>query len=100
MPILYYIISLIKTKPTITLEYILGNFHNKFKDITLSKTHLSNIIRQNNYTYKKIQIKHKPNVRYNKTIDYNEEYKKFYDKIKKYKIDDIIAIDETSISIG
>lgn len=50
-----HILALIKNKPTITLEDILGNFHKKFKDITLSKTHLSNIIRQNNYTYKKIQ---------------------------------------------
>lgn len=47
-----------KTKPTITLEDILANFHKKFKDITLSKTHLSNIIRQHNYTYKKIHVKH------------------------------------------
>ena len=95
-----HILSLIKTKPTITLDDILGNFHKKFKDITLSKTHLSNIIRQNNITYKQVQIKHKPDVRYNKPIDYEEEYKKFYDKIKKYKMDNIIAIDETSVSIG
>jgi transposase len=67
-----HILSLIKTKPTITLEDILGNFHKKFKDITLSKTHLSNIIRQNNYTYKKIQVKHIPDIRYNKPINYDE----------------------------
>lgn len=41
-----------------------------------------------------------PDIRYNKPINYDEEYNKFYDKIKKYKMNDIIAIDETGISIG
>ena len=95
-----YIISLIKEKPTITLIDILSNFHKKFNDITISKTHLSNIIKHANYTYKQIQVKHQPDTRYNKPINYDEEYKNFYDKIKKYKIDDIISIDETSVSVG
>lgn len=34
-----FIINLIKTKPFITLTDILGYFHKKFNDITLSKTH-------------------------------------------------------------
>ena len=95
-----FIINLIKTKPFITLTDILGYFHKKFNDITLSKTHLSNIIKFANLTYKKVQITHKPDLRYNKPINYEEEYKKFYSKIKKYNLDDIISIDESSISIG
>lgn len=75
-------------------------FHKKFKDITLSKTHLGNIIKYANLTYKKVQMTHKPDTRYNKPINYDEEYKKFYSKIKKYNLDDIISIDETSISVG
>jgi hypothetical protein len=43
-----FIINLIKTKPFITLTDILGYFHKKFNDITLSKTHLSNIIKFKN----------------------------------------------------
>lgn len=39
-----YIIQLIKTKPSITLTDILANFKEKFKDVSLSKTHLNNII--------------------------------------------------------
>ena len=95
-----FIIDLIKVKPFITLTDILGYFHKKFNDITLSKTHLSNIIKYANLTYKKVQITHKPDLRYNKPINYEEEYKKFYSKIKKYNLDDIISIDESSISIG
>jgi transposase len=44
-------------------------------------------------------VKHQPDTRYNKPINYDEEYKNFYNKIKKYKIDDIIANDETSVSV-
>lgn len=95
-----FIIALIKQKPLITLSDILANFHKKFDDITLSKTHLSNIIKFANITFKKVQKTHRPDTRYNKPINYDEEYKKFYSKVKKYKLDDIIAIDETSINVG
>ena len=95
-----YILQLIKSKPTITLYNILSYFHKKFKKLTISKTHLFNIIKFANITYKKIQRKHVPDTRYNKLINYDEEYKQFYNKIKKYDINDIIAIDETSIPIG
>lgn len=95
-----YIMKLINIKPTVTLSDILAHFHKKFKELTISKTHLFNIIKFANLTYKKIQIKHVPDTRYSKPIDYDDEYKKFYNKIKKYKIDDIIALDETSISVG
>jgi hypothetical protein len=95
-----YIIDLIKKKPFITLNDILGYFHKNFNDITLSKTHLSNIIKYANLTYKQVQITHRPDTRYNKPINYDEEYKKFYTKVKKFNLDDIIAIDESSINIG
>jgi len=95
-----FIIKTIKQYPTITLNDILSRFHKNFNDITLSKTHLSNIIKFANLTYKKVQITHRPDTRYHKPINYNEEYKLFYSKIKKYNLDDIISIDETSISVG
>ena len=95
-----FIIELIKRKPTITLTDILGYFHKQFINITLSKTHLSNIIKFANLSYKKIQITHKPDTRYNIPINYDEEYKKFYSKIRKYNLNNIISIDESSINVG
>lgn len=82
------------------LWQILAKFHKKFNDITLSKGHLVNIIRFANLTYKKYNRIHRPDTRYNIPINYKQEYKKFYDKIKEYSIKDIICIDETSISVG
>lgn len=90
-----YIIKLIDKKQTITLDDILSYFHKKFEDIILSRTRLGHIVKYKNFTYKKIQHTHKPDKQYNKPIDYDEEYKKFYDKIKKYKLKDIISIDKS-----
>ena len=79
-----YIKDLISKNPYITLLEILTDFHKKFTDITLSKTHLVHIIRYENLSYKKLQVKHKPITRFGKTINYNEQYKNFYSKIKKH----------------
>lgn len=49
-----YIIDLIKQKQNIMLWQILAKFNDKLKDITISKSHLDNIIRYANLTYKKI----------------------------------------------
>jgi transposase len=94
-----FILNLLTKKPDIMLWQILAKFHKKF-NITLSKGHLVNIIRYANLTYKKYNRIHRPDTRYNIPINYKQEYKKFYDKIKQYSIKDIICIDETSISVG
>ena len=95
-----FILNLLVKKPNIMLWQILAKFHKKFNDITLSKGHLVNIIRYANLTYKKYNRIHRPDTRYNIPINYKQEYKKFYDKIKEHSIKDIICIDETSISVG
>lgn len=95
-----FILNVIKLKPNITLWQILGLFHEKFKNITLSKTHLINIIKYTNLTYKKYSTIHKPDFRYNKPINHKQEYSRFYNKIKKYDVKNIICIDETSIQTG
>ena len=41
--------------------------------------------------------RHEPIKRFGKDIDINSKIKDFYDEVKKYKLDDIICIDETSI---
>jgi len=55
------------------------------------------IIHDNNITLKLTRIRHEPNKRFGKDIDINKGIKEFYDEVKKYKIEDIICIDETSI---
>ena len=43
------------------------------------------------------RIRHEPVKRFGKDIYINKSIKEFYDEVKKYKIEDIICIDETSV---
>ena len=63
----------------------------------MNKSHINRIIKDNNITLKITRIRHEPVKRFGKDIDINVNIKKFYEEIKKYKLEDIICIDETSI---
>jgi transposase len=94
-----FIKDLIKQKPEIFLWQILEQLNEKHK-IKISKSHLVNIIKYLNLTYKKFYENHNPKTRYGKEINYKESFKNFFDKIKKYKLEDLISIDETSVQVG
>ena len=49
-------------------------------------------------TLKITRIRHEPEKRFGKEININQKLKEFYDEINKHKLEDIICIDETSIS--
>lgn len=70
---------------------------NKYPNLHLNKSHIHRIIKDNNITLKITRIRHEPIKRFGKDIDINTKIKEFYSEIKKYKIEDIICIDETSI---
>ncbi len=70
---------------------------NKYPNLHLNKSHIHRIIKDNNITLKITRIRHEPIKRFGKNIDINTKIKEFYSEIKKYKIEDIICIDETSI---
>ena len=55
------------------------------------------IVKDNNVSLKITRFRHEPTKRFGKDIDINKNLKEFYKVIKKYKLDDIICIDETSI---
>lgn len=55
------------------------------------------IVNDNNITLKITRIRHEPNKHFGKDININKKIKEFYDEGKKYKMEDIIYIDETSI---
>jgi len=88
----------LRSKGTFTTEDLLVKFKEKFKDIELSRRHISNIIKDNNNSLKLTRFRHEPEKRFGKEININEKLKEFYKEIKKYKLEDIICIDETSIN--
>mgnify|MGYP001496884310 CR=1 FL=1 len=93
-----FILDEIKKDKTITTEDLLIKFKEKFKDIELTRRHISNIIRDNNNSLKITRYRHEPEKRFGKEININEKLKEFYKEIKKYKLEDIICIDETSVN--
>ena len=94
-----YIGKLVREKPDIFLWQILEKLNETFR-LIISKSHLVNIIKYLNLTYKKFYQNHNPKTRFGKEINYRRSIKEFYDKIKLYNLSDIICIDETSIQIG
>jgi hypothetical protein len=82
---------------TITMDELLSKIKNKYPLFDLSSRQLSRVVKDNNITLKITRIKHEPNKCFNKNIDINKSIKEFYDEVKKYKLNDIICIDETSI---
>ena len=92
-----FLLQELKKNKTITIEDLLYLLKNKYPQVDLNKSHINRIIKDNNITLKITRIRHEPVKRFGKDIDINANIKKFYEEIKKYKIEDIICIDETSI---
>ena len=82
---------------TITMEDLLFLLKKKYSSLSLSRFHLNRVVNDNNITLKLTRIRHEPTHRWGKEININEKLRDFYDEVQKYKIEDIICIDETSI---
>ena len=92
-----YLLDEVKINKTITMNELRNKLKEKFK-IKLSRFHINRILLDNNVTLKITRIRHEPILRFGKEININDKLKEFYNEIKKYKLEDIICIDETSIS--
>ena len=92
-----FLLDEIKKNKTITLYELTEKLKETYKDIDLSTTQIFRVINDNNITLKLTRIRHEPTKRFGKDIDINSKIKEFYEEVKKYKIEDIICIDETSI---
>jgi transposase len=92
-----FLLQEIKKNKTITIDDLLHLLKNKYPTLDLNKSHIHRIIRDNNITLKMTRIRHEPIKRFGKDIDINKNIKNFYHEVKKYKLEDIICIDETSI---
>jgi len=92
-----FLLDEIKKNKTITMNELKFKLEEKF-NINLSRYHINRIINDNNITLKITKIRHIPIKRFGKDINIKDKLKEFYDEIKKYKLEDIICLDETSIS--
>ena len=71
---------------------------NKYPTLKISRQYLSDIIRDNNITRKRATFAHFPKTYRGQIRNEKQELKDFFEVIKKYKLDDIISIDESSVS--
>jgi len=92
-----FLVDEINKNKTITLHEVQQKLKDKYKNADISTMQLFRVVRDNNITLKLTRIRHEPVKRFGKDIDINSKIKEFYDEVKKYKIEDIICIDETSI---
>ena len=92
-----FLLQEIKKNKTITIEDLLYLLKNKYPNLDLNKSHISRIIHDNNITLKMTRMRHEPVHRFGKAIDINKSIKEFYNEVKKYNIEDIICVDETSV---
>jgi transposase len=92
-----FIMDKIKKNKTITMNELKDKIKEKF-NVELSRFHINRLVNDQNITLKITRIRHEPQTRFGKEININQKLKEFYDEIKKHKLEDIICIDETSIS--
>lgn len=85
-------------KPTITISDLFATVKSKHTDFDITPVHLWRIVRDNNITLKLKRVRHIPQLRFGKPVNIDSQLQNFYNTIKKYDIDDIICIDETSIN--
>ena len=83
---------------SITLNELLIKFKNEFPNFSISLMHLYRIIKDNYISLKLLRLRHEPIKRFGKNINIKEKLNDFYKEIEKYKLEDIICIDERSIN--
>ena len=82
----------------IQMNFLQELLKSKFPKLDISRQYLSDIIRANNITRKRATFKHFPKTYRGNIRNEKEELKEFFDVINKFKLEDIISIDETSVS--
>lgn len=71
-----YIKKLIKKNKTITIQDLTNKLNKKF-DINLSRSHIRQVVKDNNITLKQTRLRHEPETRYRKPVDINKQLKIF-----------------------
>ena len=82
----------------IQMNFLHELIKDKFPKLDISRQYLSDIIRDNNITRKRATCKHFPKTYRGNIRNEQQEMKEFFNEISKFKLENIISIDETSVS--
>jgi transposase len=87
----------VKEKPDIFIVDLLSEIKGEFPDITISRQHLGELLRDNNKTRKRLRHIHEPTLFWGKERNHKKEVIDYINEVKEYDINKIIALDETGI---
>ena len=90
-------LKMVDENEQLTMEELLFEMKNKYRDFDISRQHLGRIIRANNRTRKRTRHQHFPKERRKQPTNKSKEFEDFYNEVKKYPLNKIICLDETSI---
>jgi len=93
-----YMKKLVMNDKIITIKELHYLIKNKFSDFNITERHLDKVLDDNYITLKLKRLRHEPLKRYGKNVNIKELIDNFYKEVKKYKLDDIICIDESSLN--
>ena len=88
----------LKNNNDIHIKILYELLKNKFENLDISRQYIHDLIRDNNITRKRATFEHFPKTYRGKTRNEGAELKDFFREIKNFNLDDIISIDETSVS--
>lgn len=93
-----FIKETLKNKNDIHIKVLHELIKNKFPNLDISRQYIHDLIRDNNITRKRATFEHFPKTYRGQPRDEKLELKSFFKEIEKFSLDNIISIDETSIS--
>ena len=90
-------LELLKQNEQLTMNELVVDMKNKYPKFDITPQHLGQVIRDNNKTRKRTRHEHFPKERYKKPIEKANEMNKFFTEVRKFPINKIICLDETSV---
>ena len=90
-------LNLLKQNEQLTMNELLVDMKKIYPTFDITPQHLGQVIRDNNKTRKRTRHEHFPKERYKKPIEKENEMNKFFTEVRKFPINKIICLDETSV---
>lgn len=86
-----------KQNEQLTMTELVIDIKKKYPSFNITPQHLGQVMRDNNKTRKRTRHEHFPKERYKKPIEKENEMNKFFTGVRKFLINKIICLDETSV---
>ena len=90
-------LELLKQNEQLTMNELAVDMKKKYNKFDITPQHLGQVIRDNNKTRKRTRHEHFTKERYKKSIEKANEMNKFFTEVRKFPINKIICLDETSV---